>query len=184
MNKNKLLGLLIGITALTQVCYAQEKTIEGAFGYKFGDTFNSSHLKRVAIGGSDMYQIKPLNPYVAFSEYYVLPSPKTQKIQSIYARGYYKTLNACVDEYKVLLMYLKDKYDAFEDPVALLKDGYGITARRGSSSIATMCQQEDPSNNKSRAVLSILYTNETVTATAADKETKARLFKKVDPSGL
>ena len=63
--------------------------IEGAFGLKLGDIFDSSKAisKSSLTDGTPMYQFRPEKPFRSFSSYYVMITPTTHKIYAIWGIG-------------------------------------------------------------------------------------------------
>ena len=68
--------------------FAADK-IEGAFGMKFGDTFDTSSAIGIIEGknGIRNYQFNTTNVFRPFKNYFVMVTPKTHKIYSIWAVG-------------------------------------------------------------------------------------------------
>lgn len=88
-----------------------EKII-GAFGKELGAKFEPSS----AIGsgeltdGTPMFQFSPTNRFRSFSKYYVMISPKSHIIYSIWGIGSIENDPTCKKEQQVILAILKDKY--------------------------------------------------------------------------
>jgi len=86
--------------------------IEGAFGARIGDKFDvetaigKSHMT----DGTPLYKFTPINPYDKFDTYYILITPVTKIIYSIWAQGEMENDDACKHEQKVLMELLTGKY--------------------------------------------------------------------------
>ena len=178
LSKISILSLSFGLL-FSSISQAEEP-IDGAFGFKLGDSFNqSTAIQKVTINNTDMYEVKATQPYVAFNQYYIEVSPKSSKIQSIHATGQYSTLNDCVAEYKVLLTVLDDKYKNFKEPVKMNKNGYSIGMQLGANSITTMCNE----NEDKSATMAISYLTSESTETKTPAENNL-LLEKIDARGL
>jgi len=90
--------------------------IEGAFGKKLGDVFDPSS----AIGtskltdGTPMYEFSTTNGFRSFKTYYVLITPTTHKIYSIWGIGSVENTEAGQKEQAVVMELLKKKYGVDE----------------------------------------------------------------------
>lgn len=91
--------------------YAEEKII-GAFGMELGATFDPS----VTIGkgsltdGTPMYQFRPEKKFRSFDRYFVMITPKTHKIYSIWGIGDVENTEVGKKEQAVLMTILQKKY--------------------------------------------------------------------------
>jgi predicted RNA-binding Zn-ribbon protein involved in translation (DUF1610 family) len=94
---------------------AAEK-IEGAFGKKLGDVFHPAQ----AIGnskltdGTPMYEFATPIGFRSFKRYYVMITPTTHKIYSIWGVGHAETTQAGQKEQAVIMELLTQKYGATE----------------------------------------------------------------------
>ncbi|MFZ2279914.1 MAG: hypothetical protein WAW39_19105 [Prosthecobacter sp.] len=118
MNNTRSLCKLLVIAALITCqlpALAQDK-IEGAFGKKLGEIFNPSSAigKGELTDGTVMYQFKPEKPFRSLKTYYVLISPTSNQIYSIWGIG--STANAATgkQEQAVLMELLTQKYGSSE----------------------------------------------------------------------
>jgi len=108
--KNLFLVLAI-LLCLIQNATAEEK-ITGAFGMKLGDIFDPAS----AIGtgsltdGTPMYRFNQKKGFRSFSRYYVLITPKTNKIVSIWGIGDIENYPLCKKEQQLIMAILQDKY--------------------------------------------------------------------------
>ncbi|MGA3164256.1 MAG: hypothetical protein ABSD77_08715 [Verrucomicrobiota bacterium] len=90
--------------------------IEGAFGKKLGDVFYPAS----AIGtskltdGTPMYQFSTTNGFRSFKTYYVMITPTTHKIYSIWGIGPVENTEAGQKEQAVVMELLKKKYGVEE----------------------------------------------------------------------
>jgi len=86
--------------------------IEGAFGEKLGDIFDPAS----AIGtskltdGTPMYEFSTTNGFRSFKTYYVMVTPTTHKIYSIWGTGSVENTEAGQKEQAVIMELLKKKY--------------------------------------------------------------------------
>jgi DNA-directed RNA polymerase subunit RPC12/RpoP len=94
----------------------QVNKIVGSFGKQLGQVFDPSS----AIGQGEltdktpMYQFTPDKPFRSFSKYYVLITPKTHRIYSIWGRGKVESKGAGVNEQAVIMKLLEEKYGKSE----------------------------------------------------------------------
>jgi len=90
--------------------------IEGAFGIKLGDVFDPAS----AIGtskltdGTPMYEFSTTNGFRSFKTYYVLITPTTHKIYSIWGIGSVENTESGQKEQAVVMELLKKKYGVEE----------------------------------------------------------------------
>ena len=111
--KNKLFSLLTILAIFTFVGIAQaEDKITGAFGMKLGDTFNISSAigKGSLTDGTIMYQFTPKKKFRSFDKYYVMITPKTKRIYSIWAVGTVENTEVGTKEQAVIMSILEKKY--------------------------------------------------------------------------
>ena len=89
-----------------------EESIEGAFGKFLGDYFDpkSATGKSALTDGTPMYRFNPKNPYRAFNSYFVMITPKSNRIFSIWAIGGFDNSSKAKNEQSVLLKVLESKY--------------------------------------------------------------------------
>ena len=89
-----------------------ESRIEGAFGARIGEKFDvetaigKSHMR----DGTPLYKFSPINPYDKFDTYYILITPVSKIIYSIWAQGEMENDDVCKHEQKVLMELLTEKY--------------------------------------------------------------------------
>lgn len=102
------------VLLFTAVSFAAEpiEKIKGAFGIELGQSFDPEK----AIGtsqltdGTPMYQFAPVNPYRAFSQYFVMLTPKSNKVYAIWGVGAAENTAAGKKEQAVLMSILAKKY--------------------------------------------------------------------------
>ncbi|MHC4455340.1 MAG: hypothetical protein ACYSWS_11725 [Planctomycetota bacterium] len=95
-----------------------EQKIMGAFGVKFGDYFDPSS----AIGSGELkgktpiYQFNPEKKFRSFDRYFVMITPKTHKIYSIWGVGRTRDGNydKCKKEYALIMELLQKRYGSKE----------------------------------------------------------------------
>ena len=94
-----------------------EESIEGAFGKFLGDYFDpeSAIGKGALTDGTPMYRFNPKNPYRAFNQYYVMITPKSNLIFSIWGIGDFDSSPKAKNEQSVLLKVLESKYGRKEN---------------------------------------------------------------------
>ncbi|OGT18845.1 MAG: hypothetical protein A2V90_02705 [Gammaproteobacteria bacterium RBG_16_57_12] len=86
--------------------------IGGAFGKELGQVFEPSSAigKGELTDGTPMFQFNPENTFRSFSKYYVMITPKTHKIYSIWGIGTMQNDPICKKEQEVIMEILKKKY--------------------------------------------------------------------------
>ena len=116
LNKKPTTLLTVAIIsfALLVTCgqtYGAEK-ITGAFGMKLGDAFDPSSAigRHELTDGTPMYQFRPKKQFRSFSRYYVMITPKTHKIYSIWGIGRMENDPTCKKEQELVMSILKKKY--------------------------------------------------------------------------
>src|SRR5690348_13888600 len=110
MRAARLLALFCGV-ALAFTASATEK-IEGAFGKKLGDVFDPSTAigKSELTDGTPMYEFSTTNGFRSFTKYYVLITPKTKKIYSIWGMGSVANTESGQKEQALIMEILEQKY--------------------------------------------------------------------------
>ena len=86
--------------------------ITGAFGKELGSVFDPSSAigKGELTDGTPMYQFSPNKSFRSFSKYYVMITPKSHKIYSIWGIGAMENDPTCKKEQEVIMAILKKKY--------------------------------------------------------------------------
>ncbi len=161
-----------------------QATITGAFGKKLGDVFDPASAigKGALTDGTPMYQFKPDKPFRSFTSYYVLITPTTHRIHSIWATGPCENSESGEKEQALLMELLEKKYgpkdadDGFKRFEARLNKTQFIT--QGGRYVMTQV----PHDFKDHTV-EVRYVDGTLGKTGEQERLKAE-GKKVDASGL
>src|SRR5260370_41151814 len=92
--------------------------LEGAFGLKLADVFEPAKAigKSALTDSTPMYQFKPDKPFRSFSKYYVLITPTTHKIYSIWGIGRVENTESGKKEQALLMQLLTEKYGSEDKP--------------------------------------------------------------------
>jgi hypothetical protein len=92
-------------------------TIEGAFGAKLGDEYdtNSAINMSTEADGTSTYEFNPANAFRSFSHYYVKITPATHKIYGILASEDFADEDSAQKEQVLVMKMLKDQYGPEED---------------------------------------------------------------------
>jgi hypothetical protein len=110
----KKLIVTILFTAIAVFAAPEEKIdrIEGAFGLKLGDAFDpaSAAGKGALTDGTPMHQFTPEKPFRSFKRYFVMITPKTNRIYSIWGIGDFENTPTAKQEQALILEILKQKY--------------------------------------------------------------------------
>ena len=156
-----------------------EEKIVGGFGINLGQSFDPSTAigKTSLTDGTPMYQLNPEKKFRSFSDYYVLITPKSNQIYSIWGIGSIKNSSTCKKELKLLMAILKDKYGKEDDkgPLSSLSDSEIIT--QGDKYVMTKC------SGYSNVTVEIRY-QDTKYAELAENERIELESKELDSSGL
>lgn len=138
--KIKLASAFIIYSFLCAASYAEDP-INGAFGVKLGQSFNiqKSIGKGSLTDGTPMYKISPEKKFRTFSDYYVLITPKTNKIYSIWGIGNAGNDPSCKKEQALVMAILQKKYGKknSEDAFSSIYDIKQIN--QGNRSVLTKC---------------------------------------------
>lgn len=158
---------------------AQVERIDGAFGKKLGDVFDTSS----AVGGPKLadatptYLFSPTNGFRSFKQYFVVVTPTTHKIYSIWGVGNVETVESGKKEQTVIMELLKQKYGA-EANIGML-DAMGDVKRisQGSRYVLTKL------TGFADVTIEIRYYDSDLEK-LAEKERLAAETQKADKSGL
>ncbi len=169
---------IAGISFFMFNAFATDK-IEGAFGKKLGEAFDPAS----AIGtskltdGTPMYEFSTTNGFRSFKRYYVMITPATKKIYSIWAIGSAENTESGKKEQALVMEILQQKYGVKAKPG--LFDSLSDVNRidQGSRYIATKV------NGFTDISLDIRYYDRDL-ENVAEKERLVEEAKKVDKSGL
>ena len=121
--------------------FKKTEKITGAFGLKFGDTFEAyltvaklnttnnippsrelpsrAFAKRELTNNTPVYRFSPKNPFQSFTRYYVSITPKTHKIYKIWTLKSIKKSENCEKEQEFIMMILEKKYGKSEKSNAI-----------------------------------------------------------------
>lgn len=153
--------------------------INEAFGKKLGSVFNpASAIGEGALtNGTRMYQFTPTKSFRSFTKYYVLITPKTHQIYSIWAIGEVTNTETGKKEQDLIMELLTKKYGASEKQGIFdtMRDSKIIT--HGTRSVSTKI------SGIIDATLDIRYTDHDLDK-IAEKERLSIEGNKVDASGL
>jgi hypothetical protein len=157
----------------------QTEKIENAFGKRLGDAFDpASAIGNAALtNGTPMYQFSPAKPFRSFTKYFVLITPTTRKIYSIWALGSTENTETGKKEQALLMELLQQKYGTTEKEGMFdaLYDTKQI--RHGNRSVLTKV------TGFGKVTIEVRYYDHDLEA-IAEKERLAVEGKKVDASGL
>ena len=94
------------------IVQAKTEKITGAFGITLGQKFDTSTAigKGSLTDGTPMYQFSPQNPFRSFKRYYVLITPKTNKVYAIWGIGDMENNEIAKNEQAVIITILQKKY--------------------------------------------------------------------------
>lgn len=175
----KIVYLLAAIAiANSPALYAIDK-IAGGFGKKLGQKFAPSQaIGRGALtDGTPMYMFSPSKNFRSFSNYYVLITPTTHKVYSIWGIGEVENTSQCKKEQSVLMAILQKKYGKPEEDgfMAAMSDMKNID--QGNRYVLTKC------SGFGDVTIEIRYKDKKLAA-LAEKERIIIESEKVDSSGL
>ncbi|WP_040546342.1 hypothetical protein [Pedosphaera parvula] len=165
-----------GLSAI--IAHAADK-IEGAFGKKLGDVFDVS----TAVGtskltdGTPMYEFATTNGFRSFNRYYVLVTPRTKKIYSVWGIGQAESTAAAQKEQALVMEILQQKYGNKEKEGILDALGDAKRIDQGSRYIVTKI------SGFTDVTLDIRYHDRDLDK-LAERERLEDESKKVDKSGL
>ena len=170
--------LLLLIPSLTN---AYDK-IDGAFGISLGTTFESSQSigQSSLTDGTPMYQFSPTKQFRSFSRYYVLITPTTNKIYSIWGLGSIENTQKCEKERDLVMSLLEKKYggsDKESFSASMTEIFGGKSVKQGERNILVKC------SGFIDATIEIRYYDDNLRK-IAEKERLEEEAEKVDSSGL
>jgi hypothetical protein len=161
--------------------------IDGAFGKKLGDVFDPAS----AIGTSKLtddtpiYEFSTTNGFLSFKRYYVLITPTTHKIYSIWGTGGVKNANAEAGqtEQAIVMELLKKKYGTEERLLPGMGNTIGYVRQIDQGHRYIFTRLTDVSSNLRAIMLEIRYYDSDLEK-LAEAERNAAETKKADASGL
>jgi len=103
--------LLLVLFSISFNSTAEEK-ITSAFGLKLGDNFDitSSIGESSLTDGTPLYLFEASKKFRSFANYYVMVTPKTRKIYSIWGIGQIDNTPSCKKEQALVMAILQKKY--------------------------------------------------------------------------
>ena len=104
------------LTLLTLTSFSLEaKEISGAFGLSLGEVI-TGELSEITetTSGKPIYAFEPKNPHPAFSNYGIIITPKTRRIEQIWAWNTFENTSKCQAEFDVIEVLLDKKYKNFK----------------------------------------------------------------------
>lgn len=156
-----------------------EEKISEAFGIKLGQVFAPSGAigKNSLTDGTPLYRFSPKKKFRSFSIYYVLITPKTHKVYSIWGVGNMENDPSCKKEQALVMAILQKKYGkvAKDELVLKLYDIKNID--QGNRYVLTKC------SGFLDVSLDIRYIDKRL-QTLAESERILIESEKVDSSGL
>jgi len=95
---------------------SEPEAIEGAFGKKLGEVFNPASAMDTSklTDGTPLYEFSTPNGFRSFTRYYVMITPTTHRIYSIWGIGSIESTQAGQKEQAVIMELLKQKYGTDE----------------------------------------------------------------------
>jgi len=156
-----------------------QKSISGAFGIELGAKFDTTSIigKGSLTDGTPMYMFEPEKPFRSFSKYYVLITPKTNKVYGIWGIGEIDSDPMCTKEQDLLMAILNKKYGETDDQglMSTIVDAKTITI--GERYITSKC------SGYSDVTIDIRYYDENLKS-ISEKERIEIESEKLDSSGL
>ena len=177
MNYSKIFILFLFLVFNSNVL-SQEKII-GAFGIELGQVFNpSSAIGEASLtDGTPLYQFNPEKKFRSFSDYYVLITPQSNKVHTIWATGNFENDPTCKKEQELVMAIIQKKYGEAEKD-GLISNMYDVKqVVQGKKRIITKC------TGFTDVSLDIRYKDMELNE-IADKERILIESEKVDSSGL
>ena len=174
----KVTSLILVLLSISSICLSQDP-ISAAFGIKLGSNFDvtSSIGSNSLTDGTTMYKFKTENPFRSFSRYYVLITPKTEKVYSIWGIGDIDSDAMCEKEQDLLMAILVKKYGEMSEQSLMSSLYDSKTISQGDKSVSTKC------TGFSDITIDIRYYDHEL-KTLAEKERIELESDKLDASGL
>ena len=174
----KVTSLILVLLSISSICLSQDP-ISAAFGIKLGSNFDvtSSIGSNSLTDGTTMYKFKTENSFRSFSRYYVLITPKTEKVYSIWGIGDIDSDAMCEKEQDLLMAILVKKYGEMSEQSLMSSLYDSKTISQGDKSVSTKC------TGFSDITIDIRYYDHEL-KTLAEKERIELESDKLDASGL
>lgn len=157
--------LLIAVLLLWAPAYAENAPqITGAFGVEFGDVFHPTEQTETAdlTDGTTGYKFTPKKGFREFSDFYVLITPKTHKVYSIWAVAKLRGIEQARHEREVVFKILNEKYGP-DDLGVEVEELAPMAAFSKADSLVFANIEGDASSGR----LQLSYSNGTLRKTAA-----------------
>lgn len=131
----KIIALSIATSLALISTYANSSTLIEAFGYKLGESTNTSNLKKIATKthAGDEYSFSPDNLYGVFNDYRIRVTPKTNRVFFISAKGEVKNRAECESEFGAVSSVLDKKYGKGTENLAAQMAGIKQLRYKGSN---------------------------------------------------
>lgn len=156
-----------------------EEKIQGAFGIQLGQVFDLSSKIGTAelTDGTPMYMFEPKKKFRSLSQYFVMITPKTNKVHTIWAQGDMENNSLCQKEQALVMAILQKKYGkiAKDKPFSVMYDVKEID--QGEKKVFTKCTGFSDVN------LSIRYKDKKLEQLAENERILIE-SERVDASGL
>ena len=174
----KVTSLILVLLSISSICLSQDPN-SAAFGIRLGSNFDitSSIGSNLLTDGTPMYKFKPENSFRSFSRYYVLITPKTKKVYSIWGIGDIDSDAKCKKEQDLVMAILVKKYGEMDDQGLMSSLYDSKTISQGDKSVSTKC------SGFSNVIIDIRYYDYEL-KTLAEKERIELESEKLDSSGL
>ena len=107
--------IIVATLLISTIGFSQDK-IEGAFGMVLGSVYDPSNTINIGslTDGTPMYQFNPSQKFRSFNRYYVMITPKSNKIYSIWGIGDVENTEKGKKEQALIISILKNKYGESE----------------------------------------------------------------------
>lgn len=120
--------------------------------------------------GETLYAFKPSRPFGSFTEYYVMLTPKSNRIVEIWAAGSFESSGACGRELDTIGRILHKKYPGLTEVNAIIM-GDSLVLEQDSKTVALVC----PVSFGEKIQLLMKYIDMTLRELAKDEAAEIRL---------
>jgi hypothetical protein len=171
--------LMFSSLIFTSIHAGAEDKLDGAFGIGLGQFFDPESAKgtRSLTDGTPMYRFIPENAFRSFSNYYVLLSPKSKTVYSIWGIGEIDNTEKCKKEQELIMTILGGKYGSVDDQSFSAAIYDTKTISQGNRNVLTKC------SGFSNVSIEIRYTDYDLKELAEAERLELEVLK-VDSSGL
>jgi len=139
---NRLVCLMM-VCVLPAIAAAEQESIEGGFGFKFGEAIDVSSLNKLQNEkeGGVRYVFTPEHPYGPLTNYEVIVTPKSHRVYKIEAMENFGSMSDCRKELLRLEKVLSRKYMRTGGQVSSrFGDIPKITFGKTSKNIVALCK--------------------------------------------